>query len=132
MRQVTLDEDLLLVCRQSPADSGSPGTRLARAIKEQNWRETILHAPCILQAISQISRPYVIENIPTRANNQVWTVLKKVSGKIFIELNSRLGGVTWEALLVAQKVVVPRRDLSIVSPHKPVWNFVRINSIARR
>lgn len=127
-----LDEDLLLVCWQSPADSGSLGTRLARAIKEQNWRETILHAPCILQAISQISRPYVIGNIPTRANNQVWTVLKKVSGKIFIELSSRLGGVTREALLVVQKIMVPRRDLSIVSPHEPVWSFVRIDSIARR
>lgn len=74
--------------------------------------------------------PYVIENIPTRANNQVWTIFKKMSGKIFIELSSRLGGVAWVALLVVQKIVVPRRDLSILSPHEPVWSFVSIDNKA--
>lgn len=53
-----------------------------------------------------------------------------MSGKIFIELSSRLGGVAWVALLVIQKIVVPRRDLSILSPHEPVWSFVSIDNIA--
>lgn len=53
-----------------------------------------------------------------------------MSGKIFIELSSRLGGVAGVALLVVQKIVVPRRDISILGPHEPVWSFVSIDNIA--
>lgn len=53
-----------------------------------------------------------------------------MSGKIFIELSSRLGGVAGVALLVVQKIQVPRRNISILSPHEPVWSFVSIDNIA--